>query len=76
MDAFEIWCCRRMQRVGWAQKKSSNDVLELCNTQRFLLRSVLTRQLSFLGHGMRKEGLEALSLTGKIEGQCARGRQR
>ena len=75
---------RRMQRTSWRAKKSNENVLrqighhttlfDICH--RLLLRSIKIRQIRFLGHVIRKEKLEHLSLTGLIPGKRARGRQR
>ena len=66
---FEMRCIRRMQRVSWTQRKTREHVLRSSNITRFLLKSVRKRQLNFLGHVMRKNQLEHLSLTGKIAGR-------
>ena len=71
-----MWCWRRMQKIAWTERKSNVEVLQSINTERELIKIIRTRQLSFLGHVMRKGELENLSLTGKIEGKRARGRQR
>ena len=76
IEAFEMWCWRRMQKIAWTERKSNVEVLQSINTERELIKIIRTRQMSFLGHVMRRGELENLSLTGKIEGKRARGRQR
>lgn len=52
------------------------EVLRRINSGRELLKEIRRRQTEFLGHVMRREALENLSLTGKIEGKRGRGRPR
>ena len=76
IEAFEMWCWRRMQKISWVEKKSNAHVLQSINSERELIKTIRIRQMRFLGHVMRRGELENLSLTGKIEGKRARGRQR
>lgn len=76
INAFEMWAFRKMQRISWTTKTTNEAVLRQVNKERDLLKSIRHRQARFLGHVMRKGKLEHLSLTGKIEGKRARGRQR
>ena len=57
-------------------ESQSKQLFELVDTQRSLLKLITSRQIRFLGHVLRKKELEAIVLTGKIEGKRARGRQR
>ena len=54
----------------------NEEVLEGVGKGRTLMKRIRKRQLEFLGHIMRKEKLENLTVTGKIEGKRSRGRQR
>ena len=65
-----------MQRISWTAKKSNAEVLRITCKQKSLLKEIKRRQLRFLGHVIRKGELEALSLSGKIDGNKARGKQR
>ena len=69
-------CLRRMLRIAWTDKASNEEVLQRANTSRNLLKIIVNRQIRFVGHIMRKSQLEAIALTGVIEGKRARGRQR
>ena len=71
-----MWCFRRMQQMSWSAKKSNENVLRQIGQHPRSLKSIKIRQMSFLGHVIRKEKLEHLSLTGVIPGKRARGRQR
>ena len=55
---------------------ASEEILEMPDTKRSLYKKMRTRKAPFMGHVMRRNGLENLVTTGKIEGQRARGRQR
>ena len=76
IEAAEMWFLRRMMRISWTERMTNKEVLERAGIKRFLLKAIRKRQLEFLGHVMRKEGLENLSVTGKINGKRSRGRQR
>ena len=67
---------RRMMRISWTEHATNEEVLTRAQTERRLLKTIRKTQLEFLGHVMRKEGLENLTMTGKIEGKRSRGRQR
>ena len=61
----------------WTDKVSNDQVLQRANASRNLLKVIVSRQIRFVGHVMRKNQLEAVALTGMIEGKRARGiRQR
>ena len=76
IQAFEMWCFRRMQRISWRAKKSNENVLRQIGHNTRLLKSIKIRQMKLLGHVIRQEKLEHLSLTGLIPVKRARGRQR
>ena len=63
LEAFEIWCWRRMLRVSWVERKTNESTLEETGKKRELLRMIRRRQLGFLGHILRREAPESLSLT-------------
>jgi len=68
-----MWFLRRL-RI--ACTVSNEEVLQRANTSRNLLKVIVNRQIRFVGHIVRKSQLEAIALTGMIEGKRARGRQR
>ena len=76
LEATEMWFLRRMLRIPWADKITNVAVLRRAGTGRQLTKNILERQMKFLGHVMRKETLEELSVTGRIEGTRGRGRPR
>ena len=65
-----------MMRISWSEHTSNEEVLRRARTQGGLLRSIRKRHMEFFGHVMRREGLEHLAVTGKIEGKKGRGRPR
>ena len=76
LEAMEMWCWRRMLRVGWVERRSNVSILESIQERRELLAVVRKRQMTFLGHVMRADGLENLAMTGRIAGSRSRGRPR
>ena len=76
LESCEMWFLRRMLRIPWADKVTNEEVLQRAAVERKLIGEIRTRQLRFLGHVIRKDGLENLALTGKIEGKRSRGRKR
>ena len=76
LEATEMWFLRRMLKISWTEKVSNERVLTIANAKRKFLHTIKKRKMTFLGHVMRKKGIENLSLTGKVEGKKARGRQR
>ena len=73
---MEMWCWRRMLRVGRVERRSNASILESIRGRRELLAVVRKRQMTFLGHVMRADGLENLAMTGRIAGSRSRGRPR
>jgi len=65
-----------MLRIAWTDKASNYQVLQRANTSTNLLKVIVSRQIRYVGHVMRKNQLEAVALTGMIEGKRATGRQR
>ena len=76
LESCEMWFLRRMMRIQWTDKVSNEDVLSRAQVKRKLMNEIRVRQLNFLGHIIRKDGLENLAVTGKIEGKRSRGRRR
>ena len=67
---------RRMLKIPWTEKKSNEEVFQEAGVHRTLLKRIRQRQLAFLGHVLRRQSLENLVVTGRIDGRRARGRQR
>ena len=75
LESCEMWFLRWMMRIPWTDKVRNEEVLKRAGTGRKLILEIRTKQMRFLGHLMRKDGLENLALTGKIEGKRSRGRK-
>ncbi|KAK9403294.1 Reverse transcriptase domain-containing protein [Crotalus adamanteus] len=77
IEAFELWCWRRLLRVPWTARRSNRSVLEEINPDCSLEGQILKLKLKYFGHLMRrKDSLEKSLMLGKIEGNRRRGRQR
>ena len=71
-----MWFLRRMLRIPLTAKKSNADILTEASHSRQLVRNMRRRQAKFVGHIIRKEEMENLVTTGKLDGKRSRGRQR
>ena len=77
IDAFELWCWRRLLRVPWTARRSNQSILKEINPEYSLERLVLKLILQYFGHLMRRtDSLEKTLMLGKIEGGRRRGWQR
>ena len=77
IDAFELWCWRRLLRVPWTARKSNQFILKEINPEYSLEGLMLKLKLQYLGYLMwRSDSLEKTLMLGKIEGRKKRGRQR
>ena len=77
IDAFELWCWRRLLRVRWTARRSNQPILKEINPECSLEGLILMLKLQNLGHLMgRADSLEKTLVLGKIEGRRRRGRQR
>ena len=76
LEAFEMWCYRRMQRISWTEHVTNNEVLVQVHEERSLLKTIQRRALSYLGHVLRHDGLVPKILEGRLEGKRRRSRPR
>ena len=77
IDAFELWCWRRLLRVPWTARRSNQSTLKEINPEYSLERLVLKLKLQYFGHFMRRvDSLEKTLMLGGIGGRRRRGRQR
>ena len=77
IDAFELWCWRRLLRVPWTTRISNESILKEINPEYSLEGLMLKLKLQYFGHLMRStNSLEKTLMLGKIEGKRRRGRQR
>ena len=77
IDAFELWCWRRLLRVPWAARRSSQSILKEISPGISLEGMMLKLKLQYFGHLMRRvDSLEKTLMLGGIGGKRRRGRQR
>ena len=76
IDAFELWCWRRLLRVPWTARRSNQSILKEISLGCSLEGLMLKLKLQYFGHVMcRADSLEKTLLLGNIEGRRRRGRQ-
>ena len=76
VDAFELWCCRRLLRVHWTARRSNQSILKEISPGCSLVGLMLKLQLQYFGHLMRRaDSFEKTLMLGKIEGKRRRGKQ-
>ena len=77
IDAFELWCWRRLLRVPWTARRSNQSILKEISPRCSLEGLMLKLKLQYFGHIMRRvDSLENTLILGKIEGRRRRGQQR
>ena len=77
IDAFELWCWRRLLRVPWIARRSNQSILKEISPECSLKGLILKLKLQYFGHLMRRtDSFEKTLKLGKIEGGRRRGRQR
>ena len=78
IDAFELWCWRKLLRVSWTARRSNQSNLKIspeCSLEGLMLK--LKLKLQYFGHLMwRADSLEKTLMLGRIEGRRRRGQQR
>ena len=77
IDAFELWCCRRLLRIPWIASRYNQSILKEISPGCSLEGMMLKLKLQCFGHLMwRTDSLEKTWMLGKLEGRRRRGRQR
>ena len=77
IDAFELWCWRRLLRVPWTARRSNQSILKEISPGCSLEGMMLKLKLQYFGHLMRRvDSLEKTLMLGGIVGRRRRGRQR
>ena len=77
IDAFELWCWRRLLRVPWTARRSNQAILKEISPEYSLEELILKLKLQYFGHLMRRtDSFEKILMLGKIEGRGRRGQQR
>ena len=74
LDAFELWCWRRLLRVSWTAKRSNQSILKEISPECSLEGLMLKLKLQYFGHLMRRaDSFEKTLMLGKIESRRRRG---
>ena len=74
IDAFELWCWRRLLRVPWTTGRSNQSILKKINPEYSLEGLLLKPKLQYFGHLLRRaDSLEKTLMLGKIKGRRERG---
>ena len=77
IDAFKLWCWRRLFRVPWTARRSNQSILKEINSEYFLEGPMLKLKLQYFGHLMRRtDSLEKTLMLGKTSGRKRREQQR
>ena len=77
IDAFELWCWRRLLKVPWISRRSNQSIVKEINPEYSLEGLILKLKLQYFGHLMqRADSFEKIPMVGKIEGRWRRGWQR
>ena len=77
IDAFELWCWRRLLGVPWTARRSNQSILKEISPECSLEGLMLKLKLQYFGHLMRRtDSFEKTLMLGKVEGRRRRGRQR
>ena len=77
IDAFELWCWRRLSRIPWIARRSNQSILKEISSEYSLEGLIMKLKLQYFGHLMqRTDSLENTLMLGKIEGRRRRGQQR
>ena len=77
LDAFEVWCWRRLLRVPWTARRSNQSILKEISPEYSLEGLMLKMELQYIVHLMRKvDSFEKTVMLRKIEGRRRKGQQR
>ena len=77
IDAFELWCWKKLLRVPWTSRRSNQSILKEISTEYSLEGLMLKLKLQYFVHLMwRADSLEKTLMLGRIEGERRRGRKR
>ena len=77
IDAFELWCWRRLLRVPWTARRSNQSILKEISPGCYLEELMLKLKLQYFGHLMQRvDSLEKTLMLGGIRGRRRRGQQR
>ena len=76
LEAFEMWLWRKILKVKWTEYKSNEEVLEIVQEKRMLLKTIRDRQMNWVGPVLRSDSLLRTVWEGRMEGKKVVGRPR
>ena len=76
IEGFEMWCLRKMLKVSYKEHKTNEEVMRVAGYKRSLKMDILKRKAKYLGHTLRKNGMQRQMMEAYIEGSRGRGRPR
>jgi hypothetical protein len=76
LEAFEMWCLRKMLRVSYKEHKTNEEVMKVANHKRSLKAEIIRRKTRYLGHILRKNGMQRQLMEACVVGSRGRGRPR
>jgi hypothetical protein len=68
LECSEMWCWRRMEKIGWTDHVRNEEVLHRANEQRNILREIRKRKSNWIGHILRRNCLLQRVIEGKLKG--------
>ena len=76
LESFEIWCWRRMEKIGWTDRVRNEEVLHRVKEERNILHTVKRRKADWIGHILHRNCLLKEVIEGKLEGRMEVTRRR
>ena len=76
IEAFEMWMYRKMMKVSYTEHKTNEEVLKKANAKRSLKKEMMLRKTKYMGHALRRNGLQRGLLEAEVVGGRGRGRPR
>jgi len=76
LESFEMWYCRRMEKIKWSEKVTSKQVLDPIGEKRTLLNNILRRKVKWIGHILRRNCLLRDVIEGHMNEVKGVGRRR
>jgi hypothetical protein len=69
LESFEMWCCRRMEKISWTDCVGKEEELQRVKEERNILQTIKTRKANLIGHMLHRNCLLKHVIDGKIKGR-------
>jgi len=76
LEAFEMWIWRKMEKISWMEHITNEEVLNMVDEERDIIRTIRERQRKWIGHTLRSDSLLRTVIEGRMEGRKTAGRPR